>query len=60
MPRLTRRQLRRITVCYEIRNKLRLVQDAWPRGDDWLAFVAVAIPILTAAVVVAVIVERMP
>jgi len=45
MPRLTRRQL-----------DLRwLVEDV---RRDWLAFVAVAIPILTAAVVVAVIVTR--
>ena len=47
MPRLTRRQL-----------DLRWLADDLRR--EWLAFVAVAIPILTAAVVVAVIVSEAP
>ena len=45
MPKLTRRQL-----------DLRWLVDDLRR--DWLGFVAVAIPILTAAVVVAMILEK--
>jgi len=53
MPSLTRRQLDRWRWADEVR-------AIWPRRDDWLRFAAIAIPILTAAVVVAVIVERAP
>ena len=51
MPRLTRRQLDLLRLRAEIR-------AAWPDRDEWLTFAAVVIPLLVAALVVAMVATR--